>query len=332
MSRLSEFSFEDLNRPMLGIIGICVVAAGIAVTFAIGALGLLEDRYGMSGVFEDGSGIGSGAPVRLAGVEVGEVTGVFPDFEAGQVVITWEVDRGVDVGSDAEAKVALGSLLGGNYIKLTGPVEEPFMADLPEEQRRIPVDRTSETIGIIEAFDAATRTIEDLDSDLINDVTEQLAEIMAGTRDALPDLVSNLETVAVALSARENELTTLLEDGQSLLATLNARDNEILRLIDATDELLDELASRQEVLRTILGEGASAVESLADLISEHRLTIQQIADDLHVTLEAAGGALPELNEGLSLFGPTFEGLGSVTRSGPWIDFVVYELGPVDTGL
>src|SRR5690606_24625958 len=100
----------------------------------------------------------------LAGVEVGEVTGVFPDFSMGQVVVTWEVDRGVDVGSLAEAKIALGSLLGGNYIKLSGPVEEPFMADLPVEQRRIPLERTSETVGVIEAFDAATRTIDELDS------------------------------------------------------------------------------------------------------------------------------------------------------------------------
>jgi phospholipid/cholesterol/gamma-HCH transport system substrate-binding protein len=324
MSRWSEFSFEDLNRPMLGVIGICVVAAAIAVTFAVGALGLLEDRYEMSGVFEDGSGIGSGAPVRLAGVEVGEVTGVFPDFSMGQVIITWEVDRDVDVGSMASAKIALGSLLGGNYIKLSGPVEEPFMADLPVEERRVPIDRTDETIGVIEAFDAATRTIEELDSDLINDVTAQLAEVMSGTRDALPDLVTHLETVAVALTSRENELTRLLEDGQSLLETLNARDSEILRLIDATEEFLGELESRREVLRTILGDGAAAVESLANLIREHRATIQQISDDLHVTLQAADDSIPQLNEGLALFGPTFEGLGAVTRSGPWIDFVVYE--------
>jgi len=329
MSRWTEFSFEDVNRRTLGVIGICLVAAGIAVTFAVGSLGLLEDRYEMSGVFEDGSGIRGGAPVRLAGVEVGEVTGVFPDFELGQVVITWEVDRNVDVGSRASAKIALGSLLGGNYLKLSGPVEEPFMAELPVEERRIPLDRTDETIGVIEAFDAATRTIDELDSDLINDVTAQLADIMAGTRDALPDLVTNLETVAVALSSREDELTRLLTDGQSLLETLNARDTEILRLIEAADELLDELQSRQDVLRTILGDGAEAVETLSELIAGHRTQIQKITEDLHVTLAAAGRSLPQLNEGLALFGPTFEGLGSVTNAGPWIDFVVYEFGPVD---
>ncbi|MDX1511255.1 MAG: MlaD family protein [Nitriliruptorales bacterium] len=335
-----EFSFEDMNRATVGVLGMATVAALVAITFAIGSLGLLEDTYEMSGVFEDGSGIKGGAPVRLAGVEVGEVTGVFPDFELGQVVVTWHVDRAVDLGLETEAKIALGSLLGGNYIRLTSIVEPApgcdgtadnpcFVADQDPDARRIPLERTDETIGVIEAFDAATRTIEELDSDLINDVTAQLAEIMAGTRDSLPDLVTNLETVAVALSSREAELTRLLEDGQSLLETLNARDTEILRLIDAADELLDELETRQELLRAILGDGADAVDTLATLIADHRAEIQKITDDLHVTLLAAGERIPQLNEGLALFGPTFQGLGSVTNAGPWIDFVVYELGPVN---
>src|SRR3546814_16539737 len=91
----------------------------------------------MSAVFSDTGVLKKGDDVRVAGVPVGEVTGVHADFEAGQVIVNVEVDEGIDLGPQTRAAIGAATLLGGYYLRLSGPVAEPFLHELPAAERRI---------------------------------------------------------------------------------------------------------------------------------------------------------------------------------------------------
>ena len=65
---------------------------------------LSDDGYRVSASFERTGGLSSGADVRLAGVPVGKVTDIDPDFQRGHVVVTFEVDRGVEIGPETTAE------------------------------------------------------------------------------------------------------------------------------------------------------------------------------------------------------------------------------------
>ena len=130
-------SLRDANQKIVAIVTLSTLAAGCVFAFAVGQLHLFDRGYTMSGEFTDVAGLKKGQDVRVAGVKAGRVTGVEPDFRTGKVIVTWHVDAGIDLGPQTRADIATTTLLGGRYLKLSGPVARPYMADVPESRRRI---------------------------------------------------------------------------------------------------------------------------------------------------------------------------------------------------
>src|SRR5690606_33844187 len=104
--RLMAFkSLRDVNRRVVALISVTVLGAACALAFAVGELRLLERGYEMSGAFADTGGLKDGDDVRVAGVRVGRVLKVEPDFSQGHVVITWRVDAKVKLGLNTRADI-----------------------------------------------------------------------------------------------------------------------------------------------------------------------------------------------------------------------------------
>src|SRR3546814_2239535 len=80
-------SWREVNQVTLGLVSLLVLAGFLTVAFSFGTLDLFSARYEMSAVFSDTGGLTKGDDVRVAGVPVGEVTGVHADFAAGPVIV-----------------------------------------------------------------------------------------------------------------------------------------------------------------------------------------------------------------------------------------------------
>ena len=198
IARLLPGQFTEMNRRAVGIVAIALIVAACVAAFGIGSLGLLDDRYEVSAVMPEAAGLKKGSLVRVAGVDVGEVTGLQADHQLGQVVVTFEVDHGIELGHDTNAEVALSTLLGGEYIRLTGPVQEPLLEDLPAEERRIPIERTSIPFSVNQAFNDATATVDELDVDSVNNIVSDFADITTDSGPRVQRVLDGLARVARA--------------------------------------------------------------------------------------------------------------------------------------
>jgi len=325
-------SFLDLNRVAVGLVSVFLIAVVCVAAFAVGALNLTKHTYEMSGAFADASGIAKGADVEMAGVSIGTVTGVHPDFQLGEVIVTWNIDRGAQLGSQTTASLSLQNLLGGEYVRLGGPVVPPYIEQLPVSRRRIPLSRTSTTYTVNAVLGTAARDVQALDPATINRVLTELTSVLAGTRTDLVPLLTNLGTVSAAVNARDADLRQLVTNTQAVTATLAARNQQLGQLIDTADGLLGELVARRDQLQAVLGAGSSAVSQLTALIASERTRLDTVLEDLHVAIQAAGQQLPEIDEGFAWAGPTFAGLATVGGQGPWAEVVASGFSPNAVGL
>jgi phospholipid/cholesterol/gamma-HCH transport system substrate-binding protein len=329
-------SFRDFDRLKLGIAGIVVIGAVLVAVFAVGTLGVFEDRYAASAVFEDTAGLGGGAKVRMAGVVIGEVTGVTPDFESGQVIVDFEIDRGIDLGTEMGAEVAIGTLLGGQYLRLEGDTAPDargrHLADLPRAERRIPLERTQVPFTIIEALSDAAIAVEDIDGEALSDAVRALADITTRDADDVSSLVANLAVVTSAIQARDADLRTLVESSQQVTATLASRDQQLVALIDSANVLLAQISNRRDELAALLGNGSEAVQTLAELLQSQQANLDNILGDAHLVLDRVDANLPVINDTLAWVGPTFTALAVAGTHGPWFDVVVTGLGPLGIGV
>ncbi len=304
-------SFRDLNKVVVGLVGLALTGAVIAAAFAVGTLGLFEHRFAMDGVFADSGGLKNGAPVRVAGIQVGEVTAVTPDFRAGQVVISWTVNSGVHVGPDTRAEVGTSTLLGGDFLRLTSTEGGPSLESMPRVQRRIPLERTKSPYTVINAFGDVTRQINTLDVHTINQVVDEVSVALQHNTLTAPQVVDNLARLGDAVAQRQDQLDQLIANSQQLTSTLASRDQQLGTLIDQASALLDVLNARHDQLAALLGSSSDVVTQLADLIETKRAQIDSLLHDVHTTLGAVQQELPAINQGLSDAGPTLLHLAAV---------------------
>jgi phospholipid/cholesterol/gamma-HCH transport system substrate-binding protein len=233
-----NFSFTDVRPVTLGVAAAIVTTIAVVAAFAVGTLRIFEDTYPMSAVLAETGDLRTGDLVRMAGIEIGRVTSVSPDFDQGVVVVGFEVDRAVDVGDQATVEVSLATLLGGRYVRLGGPVQEPFMADLPEEQRRIPIERTRLPLGVQDALDRLTGTIEEIDADGVDELLRASADVAADNADAFDPLLTDVVTLTEMLNGRREQIDALLRSTGQLTDALAAKDDTIDQLVSSSASLL----------------------------------------------------------------------------------------------
>ncbi len=294
-------SFRDRNQITVGVIGLLAVAAVTAAVFAVGTSGILDDRYRLTAVFDRTGGLETNADVRVAGVPVGTVTGIDADFERGQVVVTFEVDRGVDLGPETTAEIDAATLLGGYYLRLDGPVGEPYLADFDarDERRQIGPEKTQGPTSLNRVLEDTTETVSAIDFEAANRLLEQMAGATDRNVEVLPALIDDFTTIATAIAARDAELQRLAVNAEQLTATLAGRDQELAQLVETSERLVDELAGRRDELSAILANGSVAVSEMATLLTEHRAAIDQLIGDVGTVTSELADTLPDINRTLT---------------------------------
>ncbi|MEV4676385.1 MlaD family protein [Actinomadura sp. NPDC049382] len=321
-------SFRDRNRIAVGLVSAGTLAALVVAVYLVGTRGLFQDRYTVTGVFAATGGLRSGDEVRVAGVRVGEVGSVRPDHRRGYVVVSWKVDGDVDLGPNTRAEIKVANVLGGRYLRLSGPVADPHLADLPDDKRRIPLDRTQVPTTINDVLDASTRTVSKLDTKAINKIVAELNGIGDDDRGRLGRALTNLAGLAETVNESDPQIKRLLDGGDRILKLADAKDAELSRLLTNVQAMLDELRERRTELAAFLGSGNRAVESLTQLIDDRQAKLLTLVADLRGTLGTLRPATGDFNQLLAWAGPTLSELSGTGGQGPWLEVVATGLGPL----
>ena len=324
-------SFRDRPPIVVGVVSLTTLVVAIAATFLTGTMGLLKNRYEMSGVFSDTGGLKDGNNVLVAGVQVGEVTSVEPDFDKGLVLVKWKVDHGIDLGPQTRAEIRMSNILGGRYLRLTGPVTTPYLEDQSESRRRIPLERTEIPTTVNDTLKEGTAALKELDAETFGKVLDQIGGLSEGSRKKLSRSMSNLVDIAEELNTGEGRITELLDNGDRILTLVKEKDAALSRLVNNAMTLIEVLRQRRTQLTLLLGGGSSAVQGVNDLLSEQQKQLNAIIGDLQHTMNALDPKTDELNTALAWAGPTLTAFSSIGQHGNYTDVIFSQLGQVSPG-
>jgi phospholipid/cholesterol/gamma-HCH transport system substrate-binding protein len=107
-------------------VGILIILAALALMFtAIKVSGLSVNNvtartYELKAVFANIGDLKIRAPVRLAGVSIGQVTGISLDPQTFEAKVTVTIRKNIDsLPADTSASISQAGLLGDNYVSLT---------------------------------------------------------------------------------------------------------------------------------------------------------------------------------------------------------------------
>lgn len=291
---------------VIGVVGLVVLAVLGAGTYVVTSQRVFEDTYRVPAVFADGGGLSSGSEVRVAGVEAGRVTSVAPDFATGRVRVELEIFAGVDLGRDMTAHVEPLTLVGAKAVVIDGPVEEPYLADLPVARRRIPLERTSSTRTLPDVLDTTSQQIEPVDAEALGTMLQRIDAVVEGKGPQVGALVDNVERLASTLNERDEQVASLTNRLDRFTGALADRDDELQRLLVASDEVLQVVEARRDDLAAALGDGNALVAELSDTITETRVELDRILSTVHPVTDIVEDEQDDIDRAFSWLGAAFD--------------------------
>jgi phospholipid/cholesterol/gamma-HCH transport system substrate-binding protein len=254
---------EDSRRLSL-VVGAFVVvalaAAGLALLTLGSGSGLFRPRYRLVSHFENVQGLVAGAPVRLAGKDVGTVESVSfapleEDLPPVRAVLQIEASVQDRIRSDSVASIGTIGVLGDKYVEISmGTVSGRVLRGDDEIRSISPVDLNVAVVRGTEAIDQIATLTEN-----VNRVVEEFGASMGGRK-----LADSFVTFS--------EMVEEVQSGESLLHSLIYDEYQgggvesIQRSLSLLEGILGEVAEGKGVLHTLIYEPTSEQEVVVEAL------------------------------------------------------------------
>ena len=315
--------YSEAQILRLGAITLVVALLVMAAAFNLSKFpGLRGGTYHAE--FTDASGLHPGNMVQVGGIRAGRVQDVALDD--GKVLVTFEVDHGVDFGSDSQARVEVLNLLGEKYLNLIPAGDGQLDRDTP-----IPVSRTSSSYDIVGVFGDLAETTEKIDLPQL----EQALSVVADTvNTSAPEIQASFEGIArlsASVASRDSEIQHLLQSSRDVSALLADRSSDLVDLMKNSSLVFKEVERRKDAIHRLLVNARSLATQLRGVATDNQAQLKPALQQVDDLLDLLISKDKELKATLAAVGPYASILGNIIGTGPWFDAYASNLAAIPTG-
>ncbi len=307
----------------LGAITVVVMLLVMAASFNLSKFpGFGGDIYRAE--FSDASGLRSGNVVQVGGIRVGRVEEV--ELDGAKVLVTFEVDKDVEFGTESQASIEVLNLLGEKYLELT-----PVGSGQLDEDEVIPVSRTRSAYDIDGVFGDLTTTTEEIDTGQLSKALDVVSETMDSSSPQVHATFEGISRLSRTVASRDAQIRALLSSSRSVSALLADRSHDIVRLMDRSDLVFREIERRKAAIHRLLVNARILADELRGLARDNQAEIAPALQEVDDLLDMLIRKEKQLKATLDAVGPYTAILGNIIGTGPWFDAYVYNLAMIPTG-
>ncbi|EID53305.1 MCE family protein [Saccharomonospora xinjiangensis] len=312
-------SFRERNPLTLGVVGTVLLAGVTVATFNYEHLPLIGGGTTYQAEFAEAAGLVTGGEVRVAGIKVGEVTGV--ELAEDRVLVSFRVSDAW-VGNRTTAEIKIKTLLGQKYLAL-----HPTGDAVLDPAEPIPLARTTTPYDVTTAFERLATTAGAIDTERLAESFRTLSNTFDGADEHVRSALDGLSALSTTIASRDAELAELLDNARTVADTLADSGEEFDRLIDDGSVLLTELHQRRDAIHELLTGARDLAEQISGLVADNT---EQLAPTLDALDEVTGilrRHRDDLDRALELAGPYFRVVNNAVGSGRWLDVYLCGLVP-----
>ncbi|MGC5531192.1 MCE family protein [Streptomyces sp. SR-10] len=310
---------RERNPVSIAIVGLLVLALVALAAWRSDSLPFVQGGTSYSADFTESAGLTDGDEVRIAGVKVGEVTGV--SLDGAKVRVDFRV-KDAWIGDSSTVGIAVKTLLGDKYLAV-----DP-LGDAPQDPgSRITASRTTSPYDVTQAFNGLGETIGEID-------TAQLAKsfetISATFKDSPPHVRSaarGLSALSRTVSERDAQLATLLRNSKQLTKTLAGKKSSFETLLEDGNLLLGEIRARRDSIHLLLTGTRDLGTQLTGLVRDNDKQLGPTLRSLGRVTAVLVKNRKSLDKVLAMTGSYSRLIGNTLGSGRWFDNYVCGVVP-----
>ena len=240
--------------------------------------------------FTDVAGLVEGDEIRIAGVRVGQVTGIglaSDRTDRPVAEVEFEVDADVPLPSGVEALIRYRNLVGQRYIALTEG-EGSGGGDL-EEGAVIPLARTTPALDLTTLFGGFQPLMQALSPEDMNRLSYGIIQVFQGEGGTVESLLAHVASLTDTLADKDAVIGDMIENLTTVVGSVAARDEQLSDLIVSLQQFVTGLAGDREAIFDSL----QTIDTLAVTTSDF---LADVREPLRADIEALGALSSNLAE------------------------------------
>ncbi len=269
--------------------------AGVVLLELAGSFDLFQRGLRVRARFDSVSELKEGAPVKLAGVPVGEVRDV--RIEGGKVVVTMRVRPDAGIRTDSRATIRFAGLLGQNYVSLSfGTPDAPVVTEGTELEAETLPDLGEIMAKIDSAVSSVGNITNIFGGDNFQNLLGPFTDFLRDNSPRLSAILANMQVISKQIAEGQGTIGRLVSDEQLYNAALETVTN------------MSVVASRIEDLSADAKAAVADARALIGDVSAGRGTLGKLARDEQLYREVTEAMtslreiLAKINQGQGLAG------------------------------
>ncbi len=288
---------KNLTNIVIATIVVAIVV-GVGAYFVFGGAPMRT----VTARFTSGVGVYPGTPVKILGVDVGEVTKVTPS--GNYVTIKMEYEKKYQLPANAISVVVANSLVSDRYLQLA-PAYSGSGPTLPDNAV-IPLSRTTGPAELDDIYAALNRLTVALGPEGVNKngALSRFIKVseanLTGNGAALGSSITKLSQAVTTLSSGREDLFGTVRNLQTLTGALADSDLQIKHFEEQFAQVAGDLASERQDLGAALHNLGNALDSVATFVRANRAKLHKDLGGLKVISQILVDQQSSLNETLAV--------------------------------
>lgn len=263
--------------------------------------------------FTDVAGVLEGDDVRIAGVKVGEVTGI--SLVDGNVAeLSFTVDESIRLSASTKAKIRYRNLVGQRYLAL---LEGPSST---EQLKVIPLTQTTPALDLTVVFNGFRPLFTGLSPQDVNSFAFEIIKLLQGEGGTIKNLLEKTASLTTTLADRDQLIGNVITNLNTVLGAVSQRDAQLNETIKQLQLFVSGLsADRAAIGDAIVGIGGLA-EATTGLLHDARPSLAADINALNTLAGTLQANSSTIESTLATAPGRLQALARTASYGSWFNF------------
>jgi virulence factor Mce-like protein len=264
-------TIEDLNKTMVGLVALIVLAAVLAAMVIITKVGPGYRTY--TADFLQAASLQPKNPVTVAGIPVGTVTDM--KLAGDHVTVKMRVQDNIELGRDSRAVIMVTTILGSRYLALHPGGGGAL------KNNTIDINHTQVPYDLQEALQDVTVNYEQVNTDELAKSMEALGKQIESLPPLIPKAMDNLKTLSKVLADRRAQFGSMLNTMDLVTTTLRRQQSSIGSMVHQGQQLLGEFVMRRAAFHAMMQSLTDLVHTLDGIVVDDRAELDGLLHNMN---------------------------------------------------
>lgn len=291
-----------------------VVTIGLALK--VGNVALFAHRTSYTALLNDATGLRGGDLVKIAGVNVGQVSSV--NVEHGHASVEFGLDNGVRVRTSSGVGMRWLDVIGNKVLYLYPGTAGGWLK--PGGTLGLSNDVTDASIG--QFLSTLSPVLQSIDPKEANAFVVAISQALQGNESTVSALLGNAAKVSSTLGADNSEIGTVINEYQQVASATAAHTSDISNLVSNLSTVAHGLANRNTLLDEMVGNLSKVTGEFGGLLKANRGNLNQTISNLLTVANVLERHQSQLNTALATLPQGLAAYQQVTSDGQWFNIQV----------